>query len=134
MDVDSDIVERLQYPVRVHRVSIPVERDDGSADVFTGYRAQHDSVRGPYKGGIRYHPTVSEEERVGLAMWTSWRCAVMDLPFGGAKWDVVVGPKSLSEPEIERLTRRFARELRPVAGSHTDIPAPDVGTDAGTMA
>ncbi|QSW98263.1 glutamate dehydrogenase GdhB [Haloterrigena alkaliphila] len=134
LDVDEGIVERLRYPTSVHRVTVPLERDDGSREMFTGYRAHHDSVRGPYKGGLRYHPEVSEDECVGLSMWMTWKCAVMDLPFGGGKGGVVVNPKELSAEEKERLTRRFAEELRPVIGPMKDIPAPDMGTDPQTMA
>jgi len=134
VDVEEGVVERLQYPKKVLRTSIPLKRDDGTVDVFQGYRAQHDNVRGPYKGGIRYHTDVSEAECVGLAMWMTWKCAVMDIPFGGAKGGVVVDPKTLSEDEKERLTRRFAEEIRDFVGSTKDIPAPDMGTDAQTMA
>ena len=134
LDVDEGIVERLRHPRNVFRVTIPLERDDGTREMFTGYRAHHDGVRGPYKGGLRYHPDVTEEECVGLAMWMTWKCAVMDLPFGGAKGGVVVNPKGLSSTEKERLTRRFAEELRPVIGPMKDIPAPDMGTDPATMA
>ena len=134
LDLDPNVVERLRHPARIQRVSIPLERDDGSVDVLTGYRAQHDDVRGPFKGGLRFHPHVSEEECVGLAMWMTWKCAVMDLPLGGAKGGIVVNPKSLSGSERERLTRRFAEELRDIVGPNTDIPAPDMGTDPQTMA
>lgn len=134
LDIDPNIVERLKYPKRVHEVTVPIERDDGSVEVFTGYRAQHDSVRGPYKGGLRYHPDVSRDECVGLGMWMTWKCAVMDLPFGGAKGGIAVNPKELSSAEKERLTRRFAQELRNVIGPNQDIPAPDMGTDPQTMA
>ncbi|MFC6960575.1 glutamate dehydrogenase GdhB [Halocatena marina] len=133
LDLDPNVIERLKHPQRVERVSLPLERDDGTVEVFTGYRAQHDSVRGPFKGGLRYHPEVNEEECVGLSMWMTWKCAVMDLPFGGAKGGVVVNPKLLSQNEKERLTRRFAQELRSVIGPMHDIPAPDMGTDAETM-
>ena len=134
LDIDSNIVERLKHPTKVEEVTVPVERDDGTVEVFTGYRAQHDSVRGPYKGGIRYHPDVTRDECVGLAMWMTWKCAVMDLPFGGAKGGVAVDPKTLSRAEKERLTRRFTQELRTVIGPNQDIPAPDMGTDPQTMA
>lgn len=133
LDIDPNVIERLKHPQRVERVSLPMERDDGTVEVFTGYRAQHDSVRGPFKGGLRYHPEVTEEECVGLAMWMTWKCAVMDLPFGGAKGGIIVNPKDLSSGEKERLTRRFAQELRNVIGPMHDIPAPDMGTDAETM-
>ncbi|WP_132060511.1 glutamate dehydrogenase GdhB [Halorussus amylolyticus] len=134
LDVDEGVIERLKHPTKVHRVAVPLKRDDGNVEVFTGYRAQHDDVRGPYKGGLRFHPHVSEEECVGLSMWMTWKCAVMDLPFGGGKGGIVVNPKELSHDEKERLTRRFAEELRPFIGPKSDIPAPDMGTDAQTMA
>ena len=134
VDVDPNVIERLKHPKKVHEVTVPIERDDGSVDVFTGYRAQHDSVRGPHKGGLRYHPEVTRDECVGLGMWMTWKCAVMDLPFGGAKGGIAVNPKALSEAETERLTRRFAEELRGVIGPKKDIPAPDMGTSPQTMA
>jgi glutamate dehydrogenase (NAD(P)+) len=134
LDIDPSIVERLKYPKKVHEVTVPIERDDGTVEVFTGYRAQHDSVRGPFKGGLRYHPEVSRVECVGLGMWMTWKCAVMDLPFGGAKGGVAVNPKELSSEEKERLTRRFAQEIRDVIGPNQDIPAPDMGTNPQTMA
>jgi glutamate dehydrogenase (NAD(P)+) len=134
LDIDPDIVERLNHPKKVHEVTVPIERDNGSVEVFTGYRAQHDSVRGPHKGGLRYHPDVTRDECVGLGMWMTWKCAVMDLPFGGAKGGIAVNPKALSNDEKERLTRRFAEELRDVIGPTVDIPAPDMGTDPQTMA
>ncbi|MFC6988777.1 glutamate dehydrogenase GdhB [Haloplanus sp. GCM10025708] len=134
LDIDPNIVERLKYPKKVHEVTVPIERDDGTVEVFTGYRAQHDSVRGPYKGGLRFHPEVTRDECVGLGMWMTWKCAVMDLPFGGAKGGVAVNPKALSDDEKERLTRRFTEEIRGVIGPTVDIPAPDMGTDPQTMA
>jgi glutamate dehydrogenase (NAD(P)+) len=134
IDIDPDVVERLRHPTTVTEVTVPVERDDGSVEVFTGYRAQHDSVRGPYKGGLRFHPDVTRDECVGLGMWMTWKCAVMDLPFGGAKGGVAVNPKALSPGEKERLTRRFTQEIRGVVGPNRDIPAPDMGTDPQTMA
>ncbi len=134
IDVDQNIVERLTHPRAVHEVTIPLRRDDGTVEVYQGYRVQHDNVRGPYKGGLRYHPHVSREESIGLAMWMTWKCAVVDLPFGGAKGGVNVDPKDLSDDETERLTRRFTNEIRNVIGPMTDIPAPDMGTSAQTMA
>ncbi|WP_050031409.1 glutamate dehydrogenase GdhB [Natrinema altunense] len=134
VDVDPGVVERLKHPTRVQQVSVPLEREDGSVEVFTGYRAQHDDVRGPYKGGLRYHPEVSAEECTGLSMWMTWKCAVMDLPFGGGKGGIAVDPKALTEDETERLTRRFAEELRDAVGPTKDVAAPDMGTDAQTMA
>lgn len=133
LDLNANVIERLKHPMKVQRVSIPLEHDDGHVEVFTGYRAQHDSVRGPFKGGMRYHPAVTEDECIGLSMWMTWKCAVMDLPFGGAKGGIVINPKSLSDGEKERLTRRFAQELRDVIGPMHDIPAPDMGTDARAM-
>ncbi|WP_339102624.1 glutamate dehydrogenase GdhB [Haloterrigena salinisoli] len=134
VDVDPGVIERLKHPTKVQQVSVPLEREDGSVEVFTGYRAQHDDVRGPYKGGLRFHPEVTAEECTGLSMWMTWKCAVMDLPFGGGKGGIAVDPKGLSEDETERLTRRFAEELRDVVGPTKDVPAPDMGTDAQTMA
>jgi len=134
LDIDPNIVERLRHPMSVHEVTIPIERDDGDVEVFTGYRAQHDSVRGPFKGGLRYHPEVTRDECVGLSMWMTWKCAVMDIPFGGAKGGVSVNPKELSREEKERLTRRFTQEMRDAIGPMQDIPAPDMGTDPQTMA
>lgn len=134
VDVPPGVIERLKHPTKVHRVSVPLERDDGSVEIFPGYRAQHDDVRGPYKGGIRYHPDIDEDESIALAMWMTWKCAVMDLPFGGAKGGVIVDPTELSTSETERLTRRFAEEIRGFVGPTKDIPAPDMGTNAQTMA
>ncbi|ADB62878.1 Glu/Leu/Phe/Val dehydrogenase (plasmid) [Haloterrigena turkmenica DSM 5511] len=133
IDLNRGVVERLKHPSRVVEVSIPLERDNGEVEVFTGYRAQHDDVRGPYKGGLRYHPDVTAEECIGLSMWMTWKCAVMDLPFGGGKGGIVVNPKDLSDDEKERLTRRFAEEIRDEVGPNQDIPAPDMGTDVQTM-
>jgi len=134
LDIDPSVVERLKHPKKVHEVTVPIERDDGTVEVFTGYRAQHDSVRGPFKGGLRYHPHVTRDECVGLGMWMTWKCAVMGLPFGGAKGGIAVNPKELSSGEKERLTRRFAQEIRDVIGPNQDIPAPDMGTGPQTMA
>jgi len=134
LDLETSIVERLHHPMSVHEVTVPVEMDNGTLEVFTGYRAQHDGVRGPFKGGLRYHPEVTRDECVGLGMWMSWKCAVMDIPFGGAKGGVAVNPKRLSRDEKERITRRFTQEMRNVIGPMQDIPAPDMGTDPQTMA
>ncbi|MFP8955621.1 glutamate dehydrogenase GdhB [Natrialbaceae archaeon A-CW3] len=134
LDVDDGIINRLRHPSAVYEVSIPLKRDNGKTEILTGYRSQHNDVRGPYKGGIRYHPEVSKEECVALSMWMTWKCAVMDIPFGGAKGGVVVDPKDLSEDEEERLTRRLSQELRPVIGPMKDIPAPDMGTNPQMMA
>ena len=134
IDVDPGTVERLKHPKSVHRVSVPIERENGETEVYRGYRAQHDSARGPFKGGLRYHPGVTAEECIGLSMWMTWKCAVMNIPFGGGKGGIVVDPKDLSEGEIEQLTRRFAEELRNVIGPMRDIPAPDMGTGSREMA
>jgi len=134
LDIDQNIVERLKHPKKVHEVTVPIERENGDVEVYTGYRAQHDSVRGPFKGGLRYHPDVTREECVGLGMWMTWKCAVMDIPFGGAKGGIAVNPKDLNESETEQLTRRFTDEIRSVIGPTKDIPAPDMGTDPQTMA
>ena len=134
VDVKQGVIERLSHPTRVVEVSVPLRRDDGRVEVFTGYRAQHDDVRGPYKGGLRYNPHVTAEECSGLAMWMTWKCAVMDLPFGGAKGGIAANVKDLSKDEKERLTRRFAEELRDIVGPKHDVPAPDMGTDMQTMA
>jgi glutamate dehydrogenase (NAD(P)+) len=134
LDIDSSVIERLKHPKKVQEVTVPVEQDDGTVEVYTGYRAQHDSVRGPYKGGLRFQPEVTRDECVALAMWMTWKCAVMDLPFGGAKGGIAVDPKALSDEERERLSRRFTEEIRHVIGPTRDIPAPDMGTDPQTMA
>lgn len=126
--------EFLKSPCRVISLRFPVEMDDGSVRTFSGYRVLHSRVRGPGKGGIRYHPDVTEDEVRALASWMTWKCAVADIPFGGAKGGVVCDPKKLSESELRRLTRRFIAELGDDIGPHTDIPAPDVNTTAGTMA
>ena len=134
LDIDRNIIERLEHPKTVHEVTVPIERESGEVELYTGYRAQHDSVRGPFKGGLRYHPDVTREECVGLGMWMTWKCAVMDIPFGGAKGGIAVDPKDLSASEKEQLTRRFTDEIRSVIGPTKDIPAPDMGTDPQTMA
>jgi glutamate dehydrogenase (NAD(P)+) len=134
MDLDHNLRERLKFPQRSLMVSIPVRMDDGRVEVFTGYRVQHDSSRGPSKGGIRYHPDVNLGEVAALAMWMTWKCALADLPYGGAKGGVAVAPKQLSRGELQRLTRRYAAEIFPLIGPDKDVPAPDVGTDAQVMA
>lgn len=134
MDLDPNLRERLKLPQRSLTVSIPVRMDDDRVEVFTGYRVQHDSSRGPSKGGIRYHPDVNMGEVAALAMWMTWKCALADLPYGGAKGGVAVAPKQLSRGELQRLTRRFAAEIFPLIGPDKDVPAPDVGTDAQVMA
>ncbi|MSQ11444.1 MAG: Glu/Leu/Phe/Val dehydrogenase [Dehalococcoidia bacterium] len=124
----------LRVPQRELRVQFPVVMDDGSVRMYTGYRIQHNLARGPAKGGIRYHPDVTRDEVCALAMWMTWKCAVVNIPYGGAKGGVAVDPKKLSTRELERLTRRYASEISIIIGPEQDIPAPDVGTDAQVMA
>ena len=134
MDLDPNLRQRLKMPDRSLIVSVPVRMDDGSVTVFPGYRVLHDSSRGPYKGGLRYHPDVNLGEVAALAMWMSWKCALAGLPYGGAKGGVRVAPEQLSRGELQRLTRRYAAEIFPLIGPDKDIPAPDVGTNAQVMA
>ena len=134
MELDQNLRERLKLPQRSLIVSLPVKMDDGRVEVYTGYRVQHDSSRGPTKGGIRYHPDVNLGEVAALAMWMTWKCALADLPYGGAKGGIAIAPKRFSRPELQRLTRRYAAEIFPLIGPDKDVPAPDVGTDAQVMA
>ena len=134
MGLDPNLRERLKLPQRSLVVSLPVRMDDGRVEVFTGYRVQHDSSRGPSKGGVRYHPDVNLGEVAALAMWMTWKCALAGLPYGGAKGGVAVAPRQLSPAELQRLTRRYAAEIFPLIGPDKDVPAPDVGTDAQIMA
>jgi glutamate dehydrogenase (NAD(P)+) len=133
-EIDDNLVNVLQECKKAVSVSIPVSMDDGSTQVFQGYRVQHNVARGPSKGGIRYHPDVTLDEVKALAMWMTWKCALMAIPFGGAKGGVVCDPKRLSRAELERLTRRFTSEIITEIGPEKDIPAPDVGTDGRVMA
>jgi len=132
--IPDDIAERLRYPERSTIVSIPVRMDDGRRVVFPGYRVQHSSIIGPTKGGIRYDPGVTLGECAALAMWMTWKCSLLRLPYGGAKGGVRCEPRSLSSAELERLTRRFTSDLLPVIGPKEDIPAPDMATNEQTMA
>ncbi len=132
--LDPAVHAKLRKPKRVMMVAIPTQMDDGNFEVFTGYRVQHNMDRGPCKGGIRYHPDVTLEEVIALAMWMTWKCAVVNIPYGGAKGGVICNPKEMSEGEIERMTRRFTTELVEVIGPEKDIPAPDVYTNAQVMA
>ncbi len=134
MNLDPRIHEVLRNPKRTLTVSIPVRLDDGTVRVFIGHRVHHNTSRGPSKGGIRYHPDVYLDEVKALAMWMTWKCAVVGIPYGGAKGGVVVDPKELSRTELERMTRRYASEILPLIGPERDIPAPDVGTDEQVMA
>lgn len=134
LNLDPGVREILREVQRILTVNFPVHMDDGSIKLFTGFRAQHNLHRGPTKGGIRYHPAVTMTEVKALAMWMTWKCAIFNLPFGGAKGGVIVDPKLLSLHELENLTRRFATEISILIGPERDIPAPDVGTNAQTMA
>jgi glutamate dehydrogenase (NAD(P)+) len=134
MKLDPHWRPTLSSPRRVMTVSCPVRMDDGSVQVFTGYRAQHNNARGPFKGGIRYDLNVNRDEVMALAMLQTWKNALVDLPYGGAKGGIVCDPKKLSPGEKERLTRRYAYEIMPIIGPQHDIPAPDAGTDAQVMA
>ncbi len=134
LDLDESTLNFLRHPKTMYQTGVPVEMDDGVVRVFTGFRVQHNDARGPFKGGIRYHPNVSMDEVKALAMWMTWKCAVVDIPFGGAKGGVIVNPKELSQREIEKLTRRFTHAIAPIIGPEKDIPAPDVYTNPQTMA
>ena len=123
----------LRQPERALEVSVPVVRDDGEIEMFTGYRVQHNSARGPCKGGIRFHPGVTEDEVKALAGWMTWKCAVANVPYGGGKGGVSVDPSSLTRGELERLTRRYTAMIYPLIGTQKDIPAPDVNTNAEIM-
>ncbi|HOC01845.1 MAG TPA: Glu/Leu/Phe/Val dehydrogenase [Candidatus Ratteibacteria bacterium] len=124
----------LREPERVMTVSIPVRMDNGDVHIFTGYRSQHSSLRGPTKGGIRYHHNVNLDEVKALSMWMTWKCAVMNIPFGGGKGGIKCSPKKMSSGEIERMTRKYISEIACIIGPTKDIPAPDVNTDPQTMA
>jgi glutamate dehydrogenase (NAD(P)+) len=132
--IDENLVDVLSHCKKAVTVSIPTRMDDGSVRVYEGYRVTHNIARGPSKGGIRYHPEVTLDEVRSLAMWMTWKCALMAIPFGGAKGGVVVNPKELSRTELERMTRRYTSEIINEIGPEKDIPAPDVGTDARVMA
>ncbi len=134
INLSDAIHEKLRHPKRILTVSIPTAMDDGTEKVFIGYRVQHSMERGPCKGGIRYHPEVTLDEIIALAMWMTWKCAVVNIPYGGAKGGVVCNPKEMSLGELERMTRRFTSELLPIIGPEIDIPAPDVYTNAQVMA
>jgi glutamate dehydrogenase (NAD(P)+) len=131
---DNNLMEKLKHAERALLVSVPVLMDDGKLKVFKGFRVQYNTVRGPAKGGIRYHPDVDLDEITALAAWMTWKCAVMNIPFGGAKGGVQCNPKQMSIGEVERLTRRFTAEIINFIGPDKDIPAPDVNTNAQIMA
>ena len=134
LGLDEGMRAILSTPKRALMVAIPVRMDTGGYRVFTGYRVQHNIARGPAKGGIRYHPDVTLDEVKALASWMTWKCACLNLPYGGGKGGVIVDPRKMSLDELERLTRRYASEILPVIGPEQDIPAPDVYTDSQTMA
>ncbi len=133
-NLEPGLREVLRRPRRQLTIALPVKMDDGTIRVFEGYRVQHNAARGPCKGGIRYHPGVTLDEVKALASWMTWKCAVVNIPFGGAKGGIVCDPHALSHGELERLTRRYAYEIMPIIGPDKDIPAPDVYTDSQTMA
>src|SRR5215212_6468029 len=134
LHLDPGMRKVLREPRRELTVHFPVKMDDGSVEVFTGYRVQHNLGRGPAKGGIRYHQDVSLDEVKALAMWMTWKCAVVGIPYGGGKGGVIVDPKKLSKKELEALSRRFFTEIEILVGPEKDIPAPDVNTNAQVMA
>jgi len=134
LNLDDGMWKVLRQPTRELIVHIPVQMDDGRIEVFTGYRVQHSIARGPGKGGVRYAPDVSLDEVRALASWMTWKCAVVDIPFGGAKGGVICDPHSMSQGELERMTRRYTAELMEFIGPEKDVPAPDVGTNEQTMA
>jgi len=134
LEIDPGLRDFLKTPKRTVIVSIPIRMDNGEVKVFTGYRVQHNNARGPFKGGIRYHPEADLDEVTALAILMTWKTAVVDIPFGGAKGAVKCDPRYMSKSEIERLTRRYTAEIVDVIGPHVDIPAPDVYTDAQIMA
>ena len=133
LDASDDQLERLKYPERVLETILSVESDDGSLATFKAFRSQFNGDRGPYKGGIRYHPGVTRDEVKALSGWMAYKCAVVDIPYGGGKGGIVIDPKEYSADELERITRSFATELRPLIGPDRDVPAPDVNTGQREM-
>jgi len=134
LKLEPGMLEILKHPKRELTVHFPVKMDNGTVKVFTGYRVQYNDARGPFKGGIRYHWNVSLDEVRALSCWMTWKCAVMDIPYGGAKGGIICNPKEMSKDELERMTRRYASEISIIIGPMKDIPAPDVYTDSQTMA
>jgi glutamate dehydrogenase (NAD(P)+) len=134
MGLDRNTREMIKYPERMLTVTVPVRMDDGTIHRFEGHRVQHSSVRGPAKGGIRFHPQVTLDEVKALATWMTWKCAVVNIPFGGAKGGITCDPKHMSPGELERMTRRYTSAILPLIGPEQDIPAPDVYTNSQTMA
>ena len=133
VDVDEGVLERLKNPERILETNLSVEMDDGSVEVIRAYRSQFNGDRGPYKGGIRYHPGVNRDEVKALSGWMVYKTAVVDIPYGGGKGGIQIDPSQYSETELERVTRSFAKELRPLIGVDKDIPAPDVNTGQREM-
>ncbi|MGM0606343.1 MAG: Glu/Leu/Phe/Val family dehydrogenase [Halobacteriota archaeon] len=133
LDVRDDVLVRLKNPERVLETNLSVEMDDGSIEVFRAYRSQFNGDRGPYKGGIRYHPGVNRDEVKALSGWMAYKCSIVNIPYGGGKGGIVIDPSEYSESELERVTRAYARELRPLIGEDRDIPAPDVNTGQREM-
>lgn len=134
LDLGNDQFDLLKTPRRELTVSVPLRRDDGSHELFTGFRVQHNLSRGPAKGGVRYSPMVDIDEVRALAMWMTWKCALLNLPYGGAKGGIAIDPRHYSQQELERVTRRYTSEISHFIGPDRDVPAPDIGTDAQTMA
>ncbi len=134
LEEDRKFIEILKHPQRILEISLPLEMDSGEIKIFKGYRVQHSDIRGPTKGGIRFHPNVDLDGVKALAAWMSMKTAVMNLPYGGAKGGITVQPKDLSKGELERLSRRYAASIAPIIGPDKDIPAPDVYTTPQIMA
>jgi len=133
LSLDSNIRKQMRSPERELTVNFPVEMRDGDFEIFTGYRVHHNTARGPAKGGIRYHHDVTLDEVKALASWMTWKCAVVNIPFGGTKGGVACNPKEMNKSELENLTRRYTTEIAQIIGPQRDIPAPDVYTDAQIM-
>jgi len=134
LEIPADERDRIMFPKRAMTVALPIHRDDGATQVFTGYRVQHHLTLGPTKGGLRFHPDVTLGEVAALAMWMSWKCALTGLPYGGAKGGITCDPNKLSKTELERLTRRYTQEMIPFIGPQVDVMAPDLGTNEQVMA
>src|SRR5213596_1806030 len=134
LNLDEGLWKVLSYPAREIIVHIPVAMDNGQLEVFTGFRVQHSIARGPAKGGIRYSPDVTLDEVRALASWMTWKCAVVNIPFGGAKGGIICDPKKMSQGELERMTRRYTAEILDYIGPERDVPAPDMNTNEQTMA
>lgn len=134
LGLNEELRQRTKWPKRLITVTVPIRHDDGSTKVYFGHRVQHHLTRGPVKGGLRYHPSVDLGEVAALAMWMNWKCALMDLPFGGGKGGITCDPRTMSMKELERLTRRYTMEMIPFIGEDIDIMAPDMGTNEQTMA